>query len=101
MNNNLITFKNTNGDVFNGRIKKTRYANNKRTNLELYSDLEGPIANITVNIDKPLDKDHAFIKDYSENQGIMRQMINQGVLSEPIGYVRSGYVKIPYCKILV
>jgi hypothetical protein len=41
------------------------------------------------------------IKDYSENAGLLQVLIDAGVVSEPVGYVRSGFVEIPVCDLLM
>lgn len=41
------------------------------------------------------------IKNYSENEGVLEWLIENKIVSEPGQYVRSGFVKIPICKLLV
>jgi len=47
-----------------------------------------------------LGDDEIFIKNYSENKGILDDLIRLGIVSNPIGHVTSGFVEIPKCKLL-
>jgi hypothetical protein len=80
-------------------ITKERYGNG-RVALSAY-DEEGCIAKLSVNIAYyPLAEDEIAIKDYSENEGVLEDLIEMGVVSEPLRYVLQGFVHIPICKLL-
>lgn len=89
------------------------YSGNHRTVLQLlnaesiveddYVIPEGTemIAICTVNLpDEHLEKDEVCIKDYSENEGMLKCLVDAKVISEPIRYTSSGHVSIPICKLL-
>ena len=77
--------------------------NNGRKAIQLIGKEDGePIATATVNLrDEPLAPDTVFIKDYSENNGMLATLVKAGIVSEPLRYVLSGFVKIPVCKLLI
>ena len=76
---------------------------NGQTAIELRDDsypFEGPVAVATVSLDESWNKDEVFIKNYSENEGMLNSLINAGIISNPVRYISSGYVMIPVCKLL-
>jgi len=78
-----------------------QYVNGRKA-LELVdSDGGEPIAMASVNLpDRELESDEVFIKDYSENGGILASLMEAGIVSSPLGIVRSGFVQVPRCKLL-
>ena len=48
--------------------------------------------------DMPLPERCVFIKDYSENAGVLKALIKIGVVTDTEIRVPSGYVKIPLCE---
>ena len=74
--------------------------------LQLYSpdpDLQNaltPYMTASVNVGHA-DPDEVAIKDYSENEGILKAMVEAGIVSEPVRTVQSGFVEIPICKVLI
>ena len=65
-------------------------------------DEEGPMATASVClVDSPQPEDWIYIKDYAENAGMLACLMNAGIVSPPVGYITSGYVEIPVCKLLV
>ena len=63
-------------------------------------DTDGPVAVLTVNPGFKVPQSHVVIKDYSENQGALRSLIDAGVIGEPISHIESGWVTLPVCKVL-
>lgn len=59
-----------------------------------------PVATATLNI-KGLKDNEVAIKNYSENEGILEVLVDAGIVSAPIRYENSGYVKIPVCILLI
>jgi hypothetical protein len=48
----------------------------------------------TVNLpDVELGKDEAIFKDYGENEGIFKALVDAGVIEDTGKYVQTGYVK--------
>lgn len=85
------------------RIELHQYAN-KRHALELITedDFEELMCRATVNLPEvPLADDEVIIKDWNENAGTLLLLEGAGIVSRPLRYVRTGYVKAPVCKLLV
>lgn len=59
-----------------------------------------PVGKLTVNTPEILPPDAVAIKNYSENDGVLESLIDNGVVSEIQHYIPSGYVQIPVCIIL-
>lgn len=68
---------------------------NGNTAIQLWTEEDGPIATATVNLGEVLPKDQAYIKDYSENEGILEALSQAGVIKQVIGSRISGFVVIP------
>lgn len=77
--------------------------NNDRTALMLVDEYDGsPVAVATINIpNEDLGKDEVVIKDYTENEGMLDTLIDAGIISNPVAYIKTGYVNSPICKLLV
>jgi hypothetical protein len=48
-----------------------------------------------------LKEDEVLIKDYSENTGIMKVLLDAKVIEFTGKYVESGFTSIPVCKLLI
>lgn len=46
-----------------------------------------------------LDFNEVAIKDYGETKGIIRDLVENGIVSPPIKYIPTGSVDIPVCNI--
>lgn len=70
------------------------------TLLNLHPTIEDgeTIAVATVNIE-PLEENEVSIKDYSENEGMLQWLIDNGIIEEPHRYIQSGWVRVPICKL--
>ena len=56
----------------------------------------------TVNLPEvPLRPEQTFIKDYSENEGLLRALCDARVVMSTGDYVESGFVRIPKCMFIV
>lgn len=53
---------------------------------------------MTVNVGQ-LPDGLVAIKSYSENEGLLEQLISLGLVTEVVSYASSGFVSIPICKI--
>lgn len=81
-------------------VKKAEYTNG-RIALQLISNGE-PRCMATVNLpDVDCPEGHAFIKDYSENTGVLKELIRNNIVSEPLAYIEGQYVTMPLCKVLI
>ena len=56
---------------------------------------------VSVNPSEVLKNGHVAIKNWSENEGILNVLIREGVVSTPSHFIKSGFVDIPVCKLLV
>jgi hypothetical protein len=79
-------------------VSVTKYSNGN-TALQLWNEEEGPIATATVNMGDKLPKDQAYIKDYSENEGMLEALADAGIVKEVIGWKASGFVTVPLCTL--
>ena len=97
-------------NVWNCEVIKKQYQNG-RVALQLIAiadDMDNdvykgePIAMATVNLPEvELADGEVFIKDYSENEGMLEALENAGVVKFTGQYVKSGFVIIPICKLLI
>ena len=72
---------------------------NGNTAIEL-ADEEGTVAIATVNLaDGNLPEDQAYIKDYSENEGMLQALKDAGIVKRVIGNKASGFVIFPLCEL--
>lgn len=78
-----------------------RYSNG-RTAIRLIDSLDGaPVATATVNVpDVKLAKDEVIIKNWSENSGILRALIDHDVVMDTGKKVRCGITHGYVCKII-
>ena len=89
------------------RVVPDKYRNNISLALTLKEiDTGEPIATATINmvddgaqglINQYYDYEHipVYIKDYSENQGMLVALQEAGVVSDVVDYYYSGYVRVP------
>ena len=52
-------------------------------------------------LDVKLKYKEVFIKNYSENEGVLQALIDAGIISEPVYKMDSGFVELYICKLLV
>jgi hypothetical protein len=74
---------------------------NKRVAIALI-DAENyePIATATVNLPEvKLKSDETIVKDYSENEGMLKALTDVGIVTKVVRRVRTGYVECPVCKV--
>jgi hypothetical protein len=78
------------------------YSDNKAKSISLICEDGIPYAHATVNIEGyDYGENEVTIKNYSENEGILEVLIENGIVSEPKGYVDNGYVTVPVCDLLI
>lgn len=81
-------------------VQVSEYSNG-RTALQLLCSV-GPMATATVNLpNEKLGKDCVFIKNYSENEGMLEALVKAGVVRDTGKRVRTGYVEVPMCELLI
>lgn len=83
-------------------IEKRRYGNNRVALALVEGNTMDPIAVATVNLPEYLLPDgHVLIKSYSENEGMLRFLMCNNIIDEPIGIVTTGYTGVYVCKLLI
>lgn len=81
------------------KISLKKYYNGNPA-IELYTtDTNELFAMASVNLELKLPKGQIYIKDYAENEGMLRELVQQGIVSEPLRYEPSGFVTIPVCEL--
>ena len=82
-------------------ILMTNEYNNGRLALQLIDAEEYlPFATCTVNIpEEDLAEDEVFIKNWSENQGMLGWLQDQNLIEEVVGEVRTGFTTAPKVKL--
>lgn len=80
----------------------SKYTNNNRVAIVLQEKETGePYATASVNLpDTNLDVDQVAIKDYSENEGMLNDLVAAGIVEDTGMTVPSGYVDIPIATLL-
>lgn len=84
------------------KLKINRYTN-KRVRLDLVDAHDGGhVATCTMNIPEArIPEGFVIIKDYSENEGMVKALMQAGVISKPVGIIPTGFVDGIVCKLLV
>ncbi len=84
-------------------VQAERYASNGHTALSLYDARTGEyVATGSVNIpDVPLAPNQVFIKNYSENAGMLKALEEAGIVRVSGVYVPTGIGSLPVCELLI
>ncbi len=77
-----------------------RYKNMRKA-IRLLDATDGStVAMATVNLpDESLENDEVFIKDWSENEGVLLALIKAGLIENPHDLVATGHVFAERCKL--
>ena len=85
---------------------KRRHYDNGRVALVLLDAVTGSsVAVGTVNLpDEPAVEDEVFVKTYGENKGMLRALVDAGIVAEPhrdvVEHYPNNAIKIPVCRLL-
>ena len=83
-----------------GHIKLTKYINGVPAMLIVNN--QGAVEmRATVNLDLKPDEGCVFIKDYAENEGVLKALEDAGAIELTGRVYRSGFVDIPEAKLLI
>lgn len=84
------------------RVIKKSY-NNGRVALQLVDSITGEsVAIATVNLpDVYVQRGTVLIKNWSENEGVLKALQEAGVIGESMGEVPTGFVVAHVCKLLI
>lgn len=94
---NFVEFK-TKFTTYKCKVSYSKYIRNQRISITLVDyDDDYPIAVATVNIPEDLDYNEVAIKNWSENEGILKTLINAGIIDNPHRQVDVGFVKADIC----
>lgn len=76
------------------------YYGNGNTAIQILDKEDyGLITTATVNLGDKLPENQAYIKDYSENEGMLEFLKKTGIVNKVIGYKSSGYIIAPLCEL--
>ncbi|MEI8194279.1 MAG: hypothetical protein WCI73_00055 [Phycisphaerae bacterium] len=83
-------------------LKELRYTNGRTALTLLDAQTRDSVACATVNLpDRALGPNEVFIKDWSENEGMLTALEAAGVVRPTGEMVQSGFVAIPKCELLI
>lgn len=69
--------------------------------IELYDLDDGfPFAKSTINM-PGLKEDEVAVKNYSENEGMLDFLVENGIVHPPHKMEQSGFVTVPVCKLKI
>jgi hypothetical protein len=90
--------------IFDNEILTTaiqKYPNG-RTRIQLFDQDGFPYMTATINVPTiVLENDEVIIKDYFENKGIYKALVDAGIISTAISKIDVGYGTSPICKLLI
>lgn len=66
--------------------------------LGVWTDMK-PMFRATVCLNEKPAPGHVFIKDWSENEGVLQALVGAGVIEPPIRSIPTGYVEAFECKL--
>ena len=83
-----------------GEAQFAKYENGNNA-IRIVEENGEPIATASVNLEQVLPADRVYIKDWSENEGMLFALIDAGIV-EDTGIIHPiGYVDAVECKIFV
>jgi len=80
-----------------GILSKGYYLENNNLAVILLNktDLKGPpLLTITVNTDEILPPNQAYVKDYAENEGILKVLEQKGLVTKKFGEKKQGFITL-------
>jgi len=82
-------------------LRKSKYQEGGSTALYLVDSQTGePVVMATVNMPEiSLGENEVLIKDYSENKGILKTLIDARILEDTGKRVPAGYTEVAICKL--
>lgn len=86
---------------FTCEVQRAKYGSGQNS-LRLIDVEDGqPVATASVCLeDQPQQENQVFIKNYSENAGIMEALMLQGVISGPVAVIPGGHVNFTVHELL-
>lgn len=74
-------------------IKKGKYSNENLALILMREEDDEEIAVVTINGQDILPPNQSYVKDYSENKGMLEAITNAGLVKKILGYTQMGWVK--------
>jgi hypothetical protein len=84
----------------NCSVRFARYDNNAIA-IQLICEDGSPMATATVNLAEVPPPGHVFVKDHSENTGMLAALIKAGYVEDTGKRIPSGFVTVPLAKLLI
>ena len=84
-------------------LEFAKYANGRHA-LVLVEEIEPyeQVATATINLpNESIEEDEIFIKDYSENSGMVKALMNANIIGESVRNIQLQFVTVPVHKLLV
>jgi len=75
------------------------YSNGNTAIMLVDADDGLAVTTVTVNLGNKLPPDQAYIKTYSENEGMLEVLEGAGIVVEVLGYTKCGFAEVPLCRI--
>lgn len=84
-------------------LRSSRYNYGGGIALQLFDANDGELISVcTVNLpEEELGENEVFIKDYSENEGMVNFLVNEGIIELTGETVQSGFVSVPKARLLI
>jgi hypothetical protein len=97
---NTYPFKSQFDGIYNLAISKRKHPNGQ-ARIDLIDSADGfPYATATVSIkDAFFEEDEVFVKNYSENAGVLDFLIENNIVHPPHREIPSGFVNILVCRL--
>lgn len=86
------------GDYGEVLVKKGRYGNGNLALVLIEENSASPIAKITVNTDEVLEEGLAYVKNYSENEGMLEAVLKTELAIEVLGVKQMNWVTVPLVR---
>ena len=85
------------------KVGFSRYQDNGRIAIVLFDDESGEQLFVaSVNLPEvALPENHVFIKNWSENRGVLQSLVDAGILRSTGRRVPTGYVEADECELLI
>lgn len=85
-------------------LRQAEYKNPNNIALVAIKNIDGfmeEFGMVSINPIEKLEEGYVAIKNWSENESILNILIREGIVSTPSYFIKSGFVDIPVCKLLI
>lgn len=86
----------------NVHVWLTRYVDDSSWAILLTTETQEPLMTVTVNLSPSYtlsEPNHVFVKTWSENAGILEEMIENEILQTPVRCFKKGFVDVYECPL--